>query len=69
MCGVLPPFSAEGTEVWNYNSIWSGGKNVVSVPEVRRFGVTPPFMPRSTTYVNILPFKVEMKILWNYAYI
>ena len=39
MCEVRSPFSAEGTKVWNYNSIWSRGKNVLLVPEVRRFGV------------------------------
>ena len=43
MCGVRSPFSAEDTNVWNYNSICRGGKNVLLVPEVRGFGGIPSF--------------------------
>jgi hypothetical protein len=38
MCGVRSPFNAEGTNVWNYTSLWSGEKNVLLVSEVSRFG-------------------------------
>jgi hypothetical protein len=37
MCGVRPPFSAEGTNVLNYTSMWIGGKSFLLVPDVRRF--------------------------------
>jgi len=60
MCGVRSPFSAEGTKVWNYNSIWSGGKNVLLVPEVRRFGVVPSFIAEAKNVLCTPPLHAKI---------
>jgi hypothetical protein len=82
MCGVRSPCSAEGTNVWNYTSIWSGGKKVLLGQRLEGLELFPHleqrprmwhvhlhYIRRSAVYVNILLFKVKMKIFWNYAYI
>ena len=66
MCGVRSRFSVEGTNVWNYTSIWSGGKNVLLVPEVRRFGVIPSFRAEAKNVARTPPLQVKINNICKY---
>jgi hypothetical protein len=67
MCGVRSPFSVEGTNVWNYTSIWSGGKNALLVPDVRRFGVIPSFRAEAKNVARTPPLNAKINNIFKYT--
>jgi hypothetical protein len=50
ICGVRSPFSAKDTNAWNYTSVRIGEKNVLLVPEFRRYGVIPHLEQKTTMW-------------------